>query len=176
MREYTVIELAKLMGVNEETVRRWRIRGRNGVQLMVPSAGDRPGRKGYRISEDALRRFLSMNPSLITPELEDALGEERGTLAYTLAFRPETTSPEPVMSASGSDESLRPDAPERDPMPAARERTPDDPVARERAVMHQLLNEKLALREDLLRRLDQVDEEIAVLRMHCADEGAPSAT
>lgn len=167
MREYTVIELAKLMGVNEETVRRWRIRGRNGVQLMVPSAGDRPGRKGYRISEGALRRFLSMNPSLITPELEDALGEERGTLAHMLAFRPEATASEHVMPASEPDEPLRPDAPDR---------KSDDPVAREHAVMRQLLNEKLALREDLLRRLDQVDEEIAVLRMHCADEGAPSAT
>ena len=32
-REFTVSELAELFGRNEETVRRWRIRGRNGVQL-----------------------------------------------------------------------------------------------------------------------------------------------
>ena len=44
MREFTVAEIAELLDVNEETVRRWRIRGRNGVQLAVPSAGDRPGR------------------------------------------------------------------------------------------------------------------------------------
>lgn len=176
MREYTVIELAKLMGVNEETVRRWRIRGRNGVQLMVPSAGDRPGRKGYRISEDALRRFLSMNPSLITPELEDALGEERGTLAYILAARPERPSCEPAASEPEVAGSAPLDLPGRESAPKPQRHVADDPVAREHAVMRQLLNEKFALREDLLRRLDQVDEEIAVLRMHCADEGASSAT
>ena len=73
MREFTVSEIAEKLDVNEETVRRWRIRGRNGVQLVVPSAGERPGRKGYRITEDALRRFLDKNPTLMTPAMRRAL-------------------------------------------------------------------------------------------------------
>lgn len=76
MREFTVAEIAELLDVNEETVRRWRIRGRNGVQLAVPSAGDRPGRKGYRITSGAVRHFLAMNPSLMTVAMQEALAQD----------------------------------------------------------------------------------------------------
>ena len=76
MREFTVAEIAELLDVNEETVRRWRIRGRNGVQLAVPSVGDRPGRKGYRITSGAVRHFLAMNPSLMTVAMQEALAQD----------------------------------------------------------------------------------------------------
>lgn len=75
-REFTVSELAQLFGRNEETVRRWRIRGRNGVQLMIPSADDHPGRRGYLIPASAVRAFLEKNPTLTTVAIRRALEGE----------------------------------------------------------------------------------------------------
>ena len=94
MREFTVAEIAELLGVNEETVRRWRIRGRNGVQLAVPSVGDRPGRKGYRITSDAVEHFLAMNPSLMTVAMQEALAQDGAS--------PQTASQTGAAAAPGS--------------------------------------------------------------------------
>lgn len=135
MREFTVADIAELLDVNEETVRRWRIRGRNGVQLMVPSAGERPGRKGYRITEEALRRFLDKNPSLMTPAMR---GELDGTAGGS--FAPSAVAP----AAAGADVSFR--------------------GGRTSAVMQSLIQEKLERRAELLAQLDRIDEEIGVLR------------
>lgn len=74
-REFTISELAQLFGRNEETVRRWRIRGRNGVKLAIPSANDHPGRRGYLIPASAVRAFLEKNPTLTTVAIAQALAD-----------------------------------------------------------------------------------------------------
>lgn len=99
MREFTVAEIAELLGVNEETVRRWRIRGRNGVQLAVPSVGDRPGRKGYRITSDAVEHFLAMNPSLMTVAMQEALAQD-GTSPQTVPQAASQAGAAPALGAS----------------------------------------------------------------------------
>ena len=93
-REFTVSELAQLFGRNEETVRRWRIRGRNGVQLMIPSADDHPGRRGYLIPASAVRAFLEKNPTLTTVAIRRALeGED---------IVPDAEQPDPLTSAAAA--------------------------------------------------------------------------
>lgn len=99
MREFTVAEIAELLGVNEETVRRWRIRGRNGVQLAVPSVGDRPGRKGYRITSEAVEHFLAMNPSLMTVAMQEALAQD-GTSPQTAPQTASQAGTAPALGAS----------------------------------------------------------------------------
>lgn len=73
MRMYTVSELAKKLNVNEETIRRWRIHGRNGVHLECIIG---IGKQGHRITSDALKKFFEMNPGLCTDELEKELNME----------------------------------------------------------------------------------------------------
>lgn len=141
MREFSIATIARLLEVSEESVRRWRIRGRNGVQLAVPTAGDRPGRKGYRVTEEALRGFLARNPSLMTEAMRAALSGEGEVSSAALAG--DCTALAETGEATGA--------------------------PRAYAVFQALVAEKLAEQEDLVTRIARIDEEIAVLRACLAD-------
>ena len=141
MREFSIATIARLLEVSEESVRRWRIRGRNGVQLAVPTVGDRPGRKGYRVTEEALRGFLARNPSLMTQAMRAALSGEGEVSSAALAG--DCTALAETGGATGA--------------------------PRAYAVFQVLVAEKLAEQEDLVTRIARIDEEIAVLRACLAD-------
>lgn len=74
---YTVGELAVLLEVDEETVRRWRYRGRNGAYLECLVG---QGKAGHRITAEALERFLEVNPGLMTEKLRNSLNAESDLL------------------------------------------------------------------------------------------------
>lgn len=151
MREFSIATIARLLEVSEESVRRWRIRGRNGVQLAVPTAGDRPGRKGYRVTEEALRGFLARNPSLMTQAMRAALSGEDEALAVA-----------PGAALAGDSTALA----ETDGPPG---------LPRAYAVFQALVAEKLAEREDLTARIARVDDEVAVLRTCLAAADLPES-
>lgn len=190
-REFTISELAQLFGRNEETVRRWRIRGRNGVKLAIPSANDHPGRRGYLIPASAVRAFLEKNPTLTTVAIAQALAD--GDAATEAEPSPESESSQRGASALFSAPSAAAIPPlfggivggiadvlARKHMSAPETTTeataPDTPNAdsqetdneepssdRTSVVMRGLLAEKLSRREELLLELKHVEEEIAVL-------------
>lgn len=89
---FTVGELAALMEVDEETVRRWRYRGRNGVFLECLVG---QGKAGHRITAEALERFLEMNPGLMTEELKNSLTSE--TVSVQAEAEPDSAAIEPEM-------------------------------------------------------------------------------
>lgn len=190
-REFTISELAQLFGRNEETVRRWRIRGRNGVKLAIPSANDHPGRRGYLIPASAVRAFLEKNPTLTTVAIAQALAG--GDAATEAEPSPESESGQRGAGALFSAPSAAAIPPlfggivggiadvlarKHMSVPATTPETaaPDTPNAdsqetdneepssdRTSVVMRGLLAEKLSRREELLLELKHVEEEIAVL-------------
>lgn len=103
-REFTISELAQLFGRNEETVRRWRIRGRNGVKLAIPSANDHPGRRGYLIPASAVRAFLGKNPTLTTVAIAQALAD--GDSATEAEPSPKSEADRPAAAAAFSAPSM----------------------------------------------------------------------
>lgn len=155
-KEYTVAELARLLNVNEETVRRWRIRGRNGVRLEVPHADEFPGRKGYTVPAASIERFLVHNTGLMTEAMRASLAGEDA----------------PAASGSGRDTSAASGAFLKaatvDMLGDLRPSEASGGIDQDRAalVMHGLLEEKRAQRERLLAQLSQVEEEIQVLRQY----------
>lgn len=74
MRFYSVIEAARLLNVNPETVRRWIRESRIDC---LPGAG----RHGYRITSDHLRAYAAKNPAALTPELLREFSEEEVSAA-----------------------------------------------------------------------------------------------
>lgn len=67
MKEYTVREIAELLSVSEETVRRW-IRG-NKLE-----ADRSAGTQGTIVTESQLKRFLDNNKNLVRPAAGVAAG------------------------------------------------------------------------------------------------------
>lgn len=145
--DYTVPDLARLLNVNEETVRRWRIRGRNGVRLEVPHADEFPGRKGYVVPASSVREFLAHNPSLMTDAMEASLEGQGTQSSPRLSGAMYSTTPlDMVGDVKGA---------------SAAGATDTERVAR---VLQTLIEEKEAQRARLLEQVAQVEEEIAVLR------------
>ena len=190
-REFTISELAQLFGRNEETVRRWRIRGRNGVKLAIPSANDHPGRRGYLIPASAVRAFLEKNPTLTTVAITQALAD--GDSATEDEPSPKSEADRPAAAAAFSAPSMAavpplfggivggiadvlarkhmnaptttPEAAAPDALNADSRETDDEEPSSDRTsvVMRGILAEKLSRREELLLELKHVEEEIAVL-------------
>ena len=75
--------LARLCGVNPETVRRWRKWGSGGVRLEATEAASRKG-VSLMFTQKAVREFLEANPKYLTPAMKESLGPDR----------PEETAPE----------------------------------------------------------------------------------
>ena len=100
MKMYTISELAALLDVNEETIRRWRIRGRNGVHLECLIG---IGKQGHRVTSEALARFFEMNPGLCPPALAEELARansgDPGT-SYTVAAKVDSPERRPTPSES----------------------------------------------------------------------------
>lgn len=69
---YTVERLARLCGVDRETVRRWRNRGLKGTVLESVNTDTMKG-KPLMFTEQAIRDFVKANPKVMTLELEKEL-------------------------------------------------------------------------------------------------------
>lgn len=67
MELYTVRDIAKMLSVNEETVRRWIREGKLDAER-----GN--GRQGSKVSDTALKRFLQDNKGLMTSSSVSTLG------------------------------------------------------------------------------------------------------
>lgn len=67
MELYTVRDIAKMLSVNEETVRRWIREGKLDAER-----GN--GRQGSKVSDMALKEFLEENKGLITSSSVETLG------------------------------------------------------------------------------------------------------
>lgn len=67
MEYYSVKEIAELLSVNEETVRRW-IRH----EKLVAERGS--GRQGSKVTSESLNEFLKMNKGLVTTLAASTLG------------------------------------------------------------------------------------------------------
>lgn len=79
MKFYTVKEVAEILSVNEETVRRWIREGK-----LIAQRGS--GRQGSKISEDSLKLLLDDNKGLITGAAVSTLGVGvAGSLVGTVA-------------------------------------------------------------------------------------------
>lgn len=138
---FTVGELAALMDVDAETIRRWRYRGRNGVFLECLVG---QGKQGHRITAEALERFLEVNPGLMTEELKKSLDEEKEEESPVSG----STQGPVEIETWNVDRTLR-----------VFQQGDSDTVA----VLKSILNEKCSRREMLGQEIFQVDREIRTL-------------
>ncbi|WP_346914261.1 helix-turn-helix domain-containing protein [Clostridium sp.] len=67
MEFYTVKEIAEMLSVNEETVRRW-------IRENKIDAERGAGRQGSKVSSESLKKFLDENKGLITGTAASVLG------------------------------------------------------------------------------------------------------
>lgn len=67
MEFYTVKEIAEMLSVNEETVRRW-------IRENKLDAERGTGRQGSKVSSESLKKFLDENKGLITGTAASVLG------------------------------------------------------------------------------------------------------
>ena len=72
MAVFTVGKLASLCKVDQETIRRWRNRGVNGVKLQVTTDEIQRG-AALMFQDDAVRTFMQANPKYMTRELDRIL-------------------------------------------------------------------------------------------------------
>ena len=72
MAVFTVEKLASLCKVDQETVRRWRNRGVNGVKLQATTNEIQRG-AALMLQDDAVRTFVQANPKYMTKELDRIL-------------------------------------------------------------------------------------------------------
>lgn len=72
MAVFTVEKLASLCKVDQETVRRWRNRGVNGVKLQATTNEIQRG-AALMFQDDAVRTFVQANPKYMTKELDRIL-------------------------------------------------------------------------------------------------------
>lgn len=80
MEYYTVKEIAELLSVNEETVRRW-------IRENKLSAERGSGRQGSKVTDEALRDFLKGNKGLVTSVAATTLpGLISGLTAFSTAI------------------------------------------------------------------------------------------
>lgn len=141
---YTVGELAALMEVDAETIRRWRYRGRNGVFLECLVG---QGKQGHRITAEALERFLEVNPGLMTEALKKSLYGENTEEAENDG----KMAPQETFSQTGSLEV--------DPGLRTAQAGDSDNVA----VLKSILDERCRRREQLERDIQQAEREIRTL-------------
>ena len=89
MTIFSVEKLAELCKVDQETVRRWRNRGVNGVKLEARQSVARRG-AALLFDDSAVKAFMEANPKYLTKELSDALDppETPATAAYRMASVP----------------------------------------------------------------------------------------
>lgn len=85
MRKYSVMEIAKLLNVNEETVRRWiRFDGLKATQMSKKT--------GYVIDESDLFEFIQTKPKyrkmmcLPEPQIDDTYSKKLNALLSDLIF------------------------------------------------------------------------------------------
>lgn len=78
MEFYTVKEIAEMLSVNEETVRRW-------IRENKLDAERGTGRQGSKVSLESLKKFLDENKGLITSTAASALGFSTVTSARATA-------------------------------------------------------------------------------------------
>lgn len=74
MKYYTVSDVAEMLSVNEETVRRW-------IRSNKLDAERGLGRQGSKISAESLKKFLDQNKGLITSRAASMLGLTIGATA-----------------------------------------------------------------------------------------------
>ena len=72
MAVFTVEKLASLCKVDQETIRRWRNRGVNGVKLQATTNEIQRG-AALMFQDDAVRTFMQANPKYMTKELDRIL-------------------------------------------------------------------------------------------------------
>ena len=72
MAVFTVGKLASLCKVDQETIRRWRNRGVNGVKLQATTDEIQRG-AALMFQDDAVRTFMQANPKYMTRELDRIL-------------------------------------------------------------------------------------------------------
>ena len=72
MAVFTVEKLASLCKVDQETIRRWRNRGLNGVKLQATTNEIQRG-AALMFQDDAVRTFMQANPKYMTRELDRIL-------------------------------------------------------------------------------------------------------
>ena len=72
MAVFTVEKLASLCKVDQETIRRWRNRGVNGVKLQATTNEIQRG-VALMFQDDAVRTFMQANPKYMTKELDRIL-------------------------------------------------------------------------------------------------------
>lgn len=72
MAVFTVGKLASLCKVDQETIRRWRNRGVNGVKLQATTNEIQRG-AALMFQDDAVRTFVQANPKYMTKELDRIL-------------------------------------------------------------------------------------------------------
>ena len=72
MAVFTVEKLASLCKVHQETIRRWRNRGVNGVKLQATTNEIQRG-AALMFQDDAVRTFMQANPKYMTKELDRIL-------------------------------------------------------------------------------------------------------
>lgn len=72
MAVFTVGKLASLCKVDQETIRRWRNRGVNGVKLQATTNEIQRG-AALMFQDDAVRTFMQANPKYMTKELDRIL-------------------------------------------------------------------------------------------------------
>lgn len=72
MAVFTVGKLASLCKVDQETIRRWRNRGVNGVKLQATTNEIQRG-AALMFQDDAVRTFMQANPKYMTRELDRIL-------------------------------------------------------------------------------------------------------
>ena len=134
MKMYTISELAALLNVNEETIRRWRIRGRNGVRLECIVG---IGKQGHRVTSDALARFFDLNPGLCPPALAEELVHANGGESLAVSYGVAKTE-----------------------IPVDKLPTPSET----NEVIQSIIRDKQERRGRLLEELQQIDREILVLQ------------
>lgn len=96
VKTFSVRQLANLFGRSEQTIRRWKDKGINGVKLADgfgweenegPDGEDEGGRAGSLVfTVDAVREFVDANPSLMdgaAPELELLLYGRKSGLVFS---------------------------------------------------------------------------------------------
>jgi excisionase family DNA binding protein len=76
---YTVKEIAELLSVNEETVRRW-------IREDKLKAERGSGRQGSKVTSDALKEFLEDNKGLVTSMAASTLGLSSAAMIGTGAL------------------------------------------------------------------------------------------
>ena len=73
---FKVDELARLCGVDPETVRRWRNKGVRGVRLASTDTSLLKG-KNLLFTAQAVREFAEIYPKIMTPALKQELEQEQ---------------------------------------------------------------------------------------------------